>query len=94
LRRARIRKTAQITDKNQQKLPELVDSESNARAIPRGKIVKTLSSKRSVKSKPVRQELATVGPNVSSTVIEQGVPGSDMADLAKGAIGVTEYLKG
>lgn len=34
--------------------------------IPRGKIVRMVSSKRRVKSKPPKQELATTGPNRSS----------------------------
>lgn len=50
-------------------------------AIPNGKMVKMASSKRSVKSKPPRQEQSTTGPKVSSTVIEQVVLESDMIEV-------------
>ena len=39
------------------------------------------SSKRRVKSKPPRQDLATIGPKVSSTAIEQGVLESDIMEV-------------
>ena len=44
-------------------------------------MVKTASSKRSVKSKPPRQGLATTGPKVSSTAIEQDVLESDIIEV-------------
>lgn len=50
----------------------------NQLAISSGRMVKIDSSKRSVKSKPLRQDPATIGPKVSSTAIEQGVLESDI----------------
>lgn len=59
----------------------ILDGSSSSPAIPRGRMVKIASSKRRVKSKPPRQEPATIGPKLSSTEIEQCVLESDIMEV-------------